>query len=59
MDIERAIARAPRAAAVAREVAQLEGPCIGCALCRGLCLPLIEALTIPDAISPRARANPA
>ncbi len=59
MDIERAIAKAPRATSVAQQVAHLEGPCIGCAVCRGLCQPLIDALTVPDAIRARNRASAA
>ncbi|SMY06913.1 hypothetical protein [Flavimaricola marinus] len=50
MMIDRKIGFAPRTTAAAKDIAQLQGPCVGCSDCRGLCAALIEALTLPDII---------
>lgn len=50
MFISRHIAEAPRTAALSTEIAKLNGPCIGCTDCDGLCKELIEALVVPDLI---------
>ncbi|WP_199525954.1 hypothetical protein [Rhodosalinus halophilus] len=57
MKIDRKAGWAPRTAAVAREMGDLEGPCVGCRDCRGLCPALIEAMTLPEIVLGRdARA---
>jgi hypothetical protein len=53
MQTRRTIGHAPRVAAMADEVAHLDGPCIGCAQCRGLCHALIDVLLLPDVIIAR------
>ncbi|MFY9211140.1 MAG: hypothetical protein WAO69_08440 [Aestuariivita sp.] len=50
MDTKRLAAHAPRTRALAQDLADLQGPCLGCPGCEGLCLALIEAVTLPDAI---------
>jgi len=50
MIIERKIANAPRTEALARDVAGLLGPCIGCTGCRGVCAAMIDAMVLPDLI---------
>lgn len=39
-----------RLSVLARDLAQLNTPCVGCADCRGLCRALIDALVLPDLI---------
>jgi hypothetical protein len=46
-----------RISALARDLARLNTPCIGCADCRGLCRVLIDALVLPDLIVPRIRQS--
>lgn len=48
MQIRRDIAYAPRARALGHELARLEGDCVGCKNCTGICTALLEALTLPD-----------
>lgn len=50
MFISRHIAEAPRTTDLATEIAKLNGPCIGCTECDGLCKELIDALVVPDVI---------
>ncbi len=50
MQIRRDIAHAPRARALSRQLANLQGGCVGCDGCTGLCTALLEALTLPDLI---------
>ncbi|MDU9006106.1 hypothetical protein [Sedimentitalea todarodis] len=54
MFISRHIAEAPRTTALTTEIAKLNGPCIGCSECDGLCKELIEALVVPDVILSRS-----
>ena len=54
MMTERAGGRAPRVAALARELGET-GCCIGCNDCRGLCAALIEALAVPEAVLRRGQ----
>ena len=55
MTIKRLAAHAPRTRAVANDLAELSSPCIGCKGCEGLCLALIEAMTLPEAILSKGR----
>ena len=48
MQTRRDIAHAPRARALSHQIATLQGGCVGCPGCDGLCSALIEALTLPD-----------
>ena len=50
MQIRRDIAHAPRARALGRQIATLQGGCVGCENCAGLCTALLEALTLPDLV---------
>lgn len=50
MESKRLIRHAPKTTDVMGKVAALEGPCIGCRECTGLCVALLEALTIPEMI---------
>lgn len=53
MNISRLVAAAPRTAALSLELSKLNGPCVGCTDCDGLCKELIEALIVPDVILSR------
>lgn len=50
MNISRLVASAPRTNAIAIELSKLNGPCVGCTDCKGLCKELIDALVLPDVI---------
>jgi hypothetical protein len=50
MQTDRLIGHAPRSRAVGDKLIAIEGGCIGCKGCTGLCLALIEALSVPDAV---------
>ncbi len=50
MMIDRKTAHAPKSASLVTKVAGLQGPCVGCKDCTGLCPALIEALVLPDII---------
>jgi hypothetical protein len=39
-----------RSEALAAELADMAGPCLGCENCRGLCAELIEAIVLPNVI---------
>ena len=50
MMTERQIGHAPRTQALGKEIMSVQGPCIGCKECTGLCAALIEALSLPDMV---------
>jgi hypothetical protein len=50
MNISRLVASAPRTVALSSELSKLNGPCVGCTDCNGLCRELIETLVVPDVI---------
>ena len=50
MQSERMIGHAPRTLEMGQQLTTIQGPCIGCKGCQGLCATLIEAMTVPDAI---------
>lgn len=56
MQIERVAGFAPRAQALAGDVAQLNGPCIGCKNCQGICHVLLELMQIPELVTKGGRA---
>ena len=35
---------------IAAEIPRLDGPCIACADCQGLCAELIEVIALPEAV---------
>jgi hypothetical protein len=53
MFVSRHIADAPRTAALTTEIAKLQGPCVGCTDCNGLCKELLDALIVPDLVLTR------
>ncbi len=58
MEINRSQAPTPRVQALSVEISGLNGPCVGCSDCVGLCPALIEALVLPDVILTRKREGP-
>ena len=50
MKISRHRVTTPRIDHLALQVSSLQGPCVGCQNCTGLCAALIDALTLPDII---------
>lgn len=56
MIMQRKAGHAPKVTAVAKELTTIQGPCIGCEGCTGLCAALIDALTVPDAILSKSKA---
>lgn len=50
MQTKRTVAYAPQTHALAADLAALQGPCVGCRGCEGLCQALIDAMLIPDMI---------
>ncbi len=50
MQSDRKIGHAPRTQALGRELTTIQGPCIGCKGCQGICATLIEAMSVPDII---------
>ncbi|MFP4274354.1 MAG: hypothetical protein ACLFRU_04945 [Paracoccaceae bacterium] len=59
MKVERKAGAAPRVAQLARDIGCVEGPCMGCADCRGLCPAIIEAMTLPEIVLRRTEARAA
>lgn len=57
MQISRTKSTAPKVQALASEVSGLQGPCVGCTNCVGLCEALIDALVLPDLILSRKHSN--
>ncbi|MCR8825015.1 hypothetical protein [Pseudosulfitobacter koreensis] len=50
MQTKRTVAHAPQTRLLAADLASLQGPCIGCKGCEGLCQALIDAMLVPDMI---------
>ena len=50
MDIDRTEATTRRTEMLASELSTLNGPCVGCTECKGLCRALIDALTVPHLV---------
>lgn len=57
MQMELECGAAKRTTQLARDVASLDGPCIGCTECVGLCQALIEVMTMPEVILSRGARN--
>lgn len=55
MKINREIGHAPRTVTISKDLMMLNGPCIGCENCRGMCMELIEAMVVPDMILSAAK----
>lgn len=56
MHISRLIAAAPRTTELTAELSKLNGPCVGCTDCSGLCKELIDALLLPELVLSRKHA---
>ncbi|WP_371037908.1 MULTISPECIES: hypothetical protein [unclassified Rhodosalinus] len=57
MEIERKAGAAPRTAALSKTLSAVQGPCVGCHNCRGLCAAMIEAMTVPDIVLGQRQAR--
>ena len=55
MNISRSKAETPRLNSLSVEISHLNGPCVGCQDCVGLCMALIDALVLPDVILSKKR----
>lgn len=55
MKIRRHRIATPHMEHLALQVSTLQGPCVGCQNCTGLCTALIDALTLPEIILNRAK----
>lgn len=55
MTISRSQPTTLHSTALAQEMSKLQGPCIGCRDCLGLCRALIDALVVPDVVLSRKR----
>ncbi|MDK3016859.1 hypothetical protein [Pseudodonghicola flavimaris] len=58
MNISRSKSETPRLNALSVEISQLNGPCVGCENCVGLCMALIDALVVPEVILSKKRETP-
>ena len=56
MKTDRLAAYAPRTRAVADTLSEMQGPCLGCTDCQGLCIALVEAMTLPEAVLSKGAA---
>ncbi len=50
MDITRSPSDTRRTLQVGQIVTELNGPCVGCSECRGICQALIDAVTLPEVL---------
>ncbi len=57
MQINRSKAETPQLKALAGQISALQGPCVGCSDCVGLCEALIETLVLPDVILSKNRES--
>ncbi len=55
MQIDRSRTPSRNVEIVADQLSTIQGPCVGCTDCVGLCKSLIEALTLPDIILTKRR----
>lgn len=55
MNIVRSKPITSRTQALGLAVSELNGPCVGCADCNGLCADLIDALVVPDIVLSKKR----
>ncbi len=56
MAIQRSVGFAPRVQKLANDIQLIQGSCIGCTDCRGLCEALLEAMTLPELLLARTKA---
>ena len=50
MKISRNKVETPNLNSLSDQIVGLQGPCVGCTNCTGMCQALIDALTVPDVI---------
>jgi len=50
MQMEQKGGHAPRSETVAQDLVSLKGPCIDCETCKGVCVELIEVMTVPNIV---------
>mgnify|MGYP000435948052 CR=1 FL=1 len=50
MKISRNKVETPNINNLSSQIVSLQGPCVGCTDCTGMCQALIDALTVPDLI---------
>jgi hypothetical protein len=55
MNIVRSKPSSSNTTALGMAMSELNGPCVGCSDCNGLCAELIDALVIPDVILSKKR----
>ncbi|MCB1348426.1 MAG: hypothetical protein R3D80_04155 [Paracoccaceae bacterium] len=53
---KREVAHAPRTRALAVQIANLRGGCVGCSDCAGCCTALLDALILPDLVLKEKKA---
>ena len=56
MKVERAIGHAPRVQSLGQSLAEMQGPCIACKDCAGLCHALFDLLLLPETVLKGGRA---
>ncbi len=57
MQINRTKAETPKLDSLAGQVSALQGPCVGCSNCVGLCEALIDTLILPEVILSKKRES--
>ncbi|WP_164661300.1 hypothetical protein [Tropicibacter sp. Alg240-R139] len=57
MDITRSPTDTRRTTQIGQIVTELNGPCVGCSECRGICLALIDAVTLPEILLRRTESR--
>ena len=57
MMISRSQPASQNVSVLAQQLSGLNGPCVGCTQCDGLCAALIDALTLPEVILSRKRES--
>ena len=54
MQIERKTGYAPKSTSIHQQLVEIQGPCVGCKECRGLCHELLETLYLPELLLKKA-----
>lgn len=50
MQVQREVGHAPQTVAIAKEVYAMNGHCVGCTDCTGLCADLLDLMVFPDIV---------
>ncbi len=56
MQISQRVRHAPKTELLAEQLYEVRNSCIGCERCDGVCLALVEVLSLPEAIVPKKAA---